>query len=212
MYLFVVFDMDKTIIPITANEFLGRNLGALDKITQWEKDYHDKKIDDRMFAERMETILFKKPLKDIDALLKKIPVLKDVKKTLLELHKRHIKTVLITVGPGFVAENLARRYGFGSAIGTEHIVENGMFSGKIGKVLTDKDKFLEFKKLVSTFKIKLSDCVAVGDGVSDIPLFEACGFSIALNAKSQVVMDKSSVAITTDSLYDIIPHVLDTKT
>lgn len=211
MYLFIVFDMDKTVIPITANEFLGQNLGVLDKIAQWEKDYHDRKIDDRMFAERMETVLFKKPLKDIDALLKKIPVLKDVKKTLSELHKKNIKTVLITVGPSFVAENLARRYGFGSAIGTKHIVENGIFSGKVGKVLTDKDKLLEFKKLASAFKIKLSDCVAVGDGVSDIPLFEACGFSIALNAKDQTVMNKASVAITTDSLYDIIPHVLKAK-
>lgn len=40
MYLFVVFDMDKTIIPITANEFLGKQLSFEKDIELWEKEYH----------------------------------------------------------------------------------------------------------------------------------------------------------------------------
>lgn len=201
--------MDKTVIPITGNEFLGTMLSVKKNIEQWEEEYQQNKIDDYTFANRMSTILYDKSLKAIYKLLTKLPVLKHTGKTIKTLHRENIFTALITVGPSFIAHYLKQKYGFDNAIGTEHLTENGVFCGKLGRVLTDKDKLSVSKKLLRTYHISLNQCVAVGDGKSDIPLFENCGFSIALNAQDQTVIKKAKISIFTDSLYDIIPYIIE---
>jgi phosphoserine phosphatase len=49
--------------------------------------------------------------------------------------------------------------------------------------------------------------VAVGDGSTDIPVFEACGKSIAINA-SEAVKKKATYAVDTDNLRDILELIL----
>lgn len=51
--------------------------------------------------------------------------------------------------------------------------------------------------------IELSQCIAVGDSLSDVPLFQAVGFSVALNATAQA-QEAATVALDTDSLTDVL--------
>jgi phosphoserine phosphatase len=51
--------------------------------------------------------------------------------------------------------------------------------------------------------IDLAECIAVGDSRSDILLFEAVGFSIALNATPQA-REAASVALDTEDLIDVL--------
>ncbi|HEX8596386.1 MAG TPA: HAD hydrolase family protein [Pseudomonas sp.] len=53
----------------------------------------------------------------------------------------------------------------------------------------------------------MSEVFHVGDSVSDIPLFEAVGYSIALNANQQA-KDKAHTTLDSDSLFEIIVLIL----
>ena len=46
-------------------------------------------------------------------------------------------------------------------------------------------------------------CIAVGDGATDIPVFEYCGKSIAINS-SEKVKRVATHAVDTDDLFDIV--------
>lgn len=208
MYRLVIFDMDKTVIPITATEYLGKKLGVSKIIDKWEKEYHDGTLDSYAFAERLSNILKGKSLSFIHSLLTDLPLLEDIKETIASIHEHNIHTALVTVGPGFIAKYLAEKFGFEKALGTKHKIKRGIFCGKVGKVLTDKDKLHTLQSLAKAYKIPLSLCAAVGDGISDIPLFEACGFSIALNAKDESTKNKANIAINTNSMLEIIPYIM----
>ena len=54
--------------------------------------------------------------------------------------------------------------------------------------------------------IRPSECVAVGDGSTDIPVFKCCGKSIALNASDEVKR-KASFSVDTDNLLDILDYI-----
>jgi hydroxymethylpyrimidine pyrophosphatase-like HAD family hydrolase len=47
-------------------------------------------------------------------------------------------------------------------------------------------------KALDILKIKPSETVTIGDSETDIPLFEFCGFSIALNHSDEIVKSKAN--------------------
>ena len=65
----------------------------------------------------------------------------------------------------------------------------------------DKRNFVE--RYCIARSIPMEHCIAIGDSRSDIPLFGAVGFSIALNATPDA-RAVATVAIDTDDLADIL--------
>ena len=55
--------------------------------------------------------------------------------------------------------------------------------------------------------IKPHECIAVGDGSTDIPIFEYCEKSIAINS-SPKVQKSAMYAVDTDDLTDILKYIL----
>ncbi|WP_259472939.1 HAD hydrolase family protein [Clostridium estertheticum] len=55
--------------------------------------------------------------------------------------------------------------------------------------------------------IKPYECISVGDGSTDIPIFEYCGKSIAINS-SPKVRESALYAVDTDDLADILKYIL----
>ena len=54
--------------------------------------------------------------------------------------------------------------------------------------------------------IKPAECIAAGDGSTDIPVFKYCGRSIAINSSSDA-REEATYAIDTDDLMDILVYV-----
>ena len=63
--------------------------------------------------------------------------------------------------------------------------------------ITEKNinKSVGFKQIINKLKIKPNDCIAIGDSETDIPLFEMCGYSIAVQNASEIVK-KTATYIT----------------
>jgi phosphoserine phosphatase len=120
-----------------------------------------------------------------DAHLETIGNLENVLRT---FHEQGIVTILITAGPIEVAHALARRFPFdhcfGSTFetaGTEHAV----YTGRIARHLGSEGKVQCLAELCATRDVTLQDCAAVGDGDSDLALFQAVGTSIGLNCSAE---------------------------
>ena len=140
-------------------------------------------------------------------LLNIVKPLKKIAQTVASLHSSGIKSIVITVGPKQVAKAVCDTWGFDGYYGSDYEVTDGFFSGIITRHMGDTGKVACLKDYCSYAGISSSECVAVGDGSTDIPLFEYCSKSIALNA-SPLVAKNAAVSISTDNLSDILPLVL----
>ncbi len=134
--------------------------------------------------------------------------LQHIKETIETLHSSDIKCLLITVGPVQVAKVVASIWGFDGYYGSNYEVIDGLFSGKIIEYIKAENKVHCLKDFCSKNGIIAADCVAVGDESTDIPVFEYCGKSIAINAASERVKKMATHAVYTESLLDILLYIL----
>ena len=121
------------------------------------------------------------------------------------LHDHQFKTSIIT-GSFDNVLSLLDGTRFFDYLFTNHLEEfNGKLTGNVhARVIDNKGELA--RNLKQQLNIPTERCVAVGDGSTDIPVFEQCGFSIALNAKS-IVRTAATVACDTNDLSDLIPHL-----
>lgn len=132
--------------------------------------------------------------------------LKNIRETVNNLHKRGIKCLQVTVGPVQVARAVSDIYGFDGYYGSYYEVIDGTFTGEIGNYIKAENKVNCVEDFCKKNGIAPSECTAVGDGSTDIPVFKYCGKSIALNASDRV-KKTASVAVDTDSLFDILRYL-----
>lgn len=129
--------------------------------------------------------------------------LKHIKSTVEHLHSKNILCIVITVGPIQVAKVVKELYGFDACFGSDYEVKAGVFTGIIKDYIEAAGKVRCLIDFCGSNSITPDECIAVGDGSTDIPLFEFCGKSIALNASANV-QRKATCSITTDDLSDIL--------
>jgi phosphoserine phosphatase len=82
----------------------------------------------------------------------------------------------------------------------------GVFDGRVSRHCEPEDKVTFAAEQCRRLGVGLDQVVAIGDGRSDLPLFEAVGFSVALNA-SATVRAASDVAVESTSLLDALSAV-----
>jgi phosphoserine phosphatase len=114
-----------------------------------------------------------------------------------------VESILGTVTWSFAADEFRRRHGFAAVSGTEADVKDGVLTGLVKHHFDEWDKLSFVRSHCDANQIDLSQCIAVGDSRSDVPLFRAAGFSVALNATVQA-REAATVALDADSLTDVL--------
>jgi phosphoserine phosphatase len=133
--------------------------------------------------------------------------LNNIKNVIEVLHEQNIKCIVITVGPKQVAKVVCDIWQFDDYYGSNYEVVEGVFTGKILNYIGAEQKIECLQDFCEKNNIKPDECIAVGDGSTDIPVFQYCGRSIALNSSPKV--QKSAIyAVDTDDLTDILKYIL----
>jgi phosphoserine phosphatase len=97
------------------------------------------------------------------------------------IKEKGIMALLITAGPVEVAEVVGRRFGFDRVYGSIYGVRDNIFTGELLEHLDDAGKLRCLEDFCSGHKIRLHQCAAVGDSLSDVLIFGKVGLAIALN-------------------------------
>lgn len=188
MYLCVLNNKIEEIIEIEKREANG-------EFAWIEADYYKAKLAQGLDIEKISAE-FNHILKPIDNILNVIA----------ELQKLGFKCILVTAGPKQVAEAACNIWGLDGYYGSDYEVIDGKFTGRIINHIGDKGKISCLKEYCDKYEINPNNCIAIGDGTSDIPLFEYCGCSIAINY-SKVTIGKATHYIKTDDLSDILNFI-----
>ena len=199
------FDLDGTLVRhVSTGQHIAAHLGHGDAMAEVEKAYAAgaftnvdvAAMDGRHYQGLTRT--------DVASMLDDISVIDDIAETVGWLKERNIPSVICTLAWRFVGEIFADRYGFIASSGpTLRVGSGGEFTGEVESDFTEEDKPEFVGSLCSARAISLSEVFHVGDSRSDIPLFNAVGYSVALNATRDAV-DSARVALEADSLLDVL--------
>ena len=201
----VCFDLDGTLIKeIHSVMFLcilNGNLAPLREIEALESSGSLDWIEaDHRKALLLEGLRESKIREEFHRILKP---LKNIGHVVEILRSHGIRSVLISAGPRQVARVAEEMWGFDSSEGSDYETLKGFFTGKILEHVGETGKNAILRSYCEMHGIRRNECVAVGDGVSDIALFDYCGESIAINY-SPVLSGKASRYLRTDDLNDIL--------
>lgn len=189
MYLCILNNKLKEIIEIEKREAKG-------EFSWIEADYHKAKL-----ASGLDIKMISSGFKDV------LKPLKNISNVIATLQSHGYRCILITSGPRPVAKVACNTWGLDDYYGSDYEVVNEKITGKIISHMGDKGKISCLKEYCDKNKIDPKNCIAIGDGGSDIPLFEYCGCSIAINY-SNITLGKATHYIKTDDLTDILNFII----
>jgi phosphoserine phosphatase len=204
------FDLDGTLITGTSiSQFFADRLGYGEELAVLERRYAAGETSNADIADLTCSRFAGCTLEWAAAELADVPCIRGIEPTVAHLAARGIPSLLCTVTWRFAAEVLRERYGFAAACGTELAEEPaGVLSGRVSRYFDEHDKRRFVEDYCAGAGIALERCIAVGDSRSDIPLFSAVGFSIALNATA-AAREAATTALDTGDLTHILALVPD---
>ena len=90
-------------------------------------------------------------------------------------------------------------------------VQNGFLTGdvKVNVSFHNKDKALYH--MLQKFNTRLTECTAVGDDETLIPLFKKVGLGIAFNPTEKTIEKHAHVVVKSNDLRQVLPHLLKQK-
>lgn len=205
----VCFDLDDTLIREIHSVMLPCILNGKEKEHSLIQEQEEKGLIDYKSADYLRAKLFAglEERKIAKSFLEIAKPLKNIKSVVESLQEQDIKCIVITVGPKQVAKVVSDIWGFDGYYGSEYEVLEGVFTGRILNYIEAEQKIECLQEFCKHNSIKSHECMSVGDGSTDIPIFEYCGKSIAINS-SPKVQESATYAVDTDDLTDILKHIL----
>jgi phosphoserine phosphatase len=176
-------------------------------LAELEQRYRAAEISNVEVAQRQAAHFIGRRVDELTEALASIPRIDGIDETLEWLRARNVEPILCTVTWRFAADCFRRWYGFTAVSGTEVEVDNAnRLTGRLTRHFDKHDKPGFVTAYCAERAIPLSRCFAVGDSHGDVPLFNAVGFSIALNASPEA-RAVASVAIDSNTL-TVVPPLL----
>lgn len=119
-----------------------------------------------------------------------LPKVYDGSRTLAEAHLNRGEEVwIVTASPQQIANLLAERLGFTGALGTMAEIVDSRYTGNLlGPVLHGAHKPVAVREFAAERGIDLSACTAYSDSFNDLPLLEAVGHPVVVNADYRLRM------------------------
>ena len=201
----VCFDLDGTVVPsTTVTVHLARWLDHESIAVDLERRYDCGELTNVEVAEAVARYYAGRSLDEVWHELRSVEVIEGLDELLDAVRGQGMTPLIATVAAKFAAEFFADRYGFAAASGCEmRIDERGRLTGEIAQHFEAEAKVDFVREWCAREGIGLDRCIAVGDGGSDLPLFDAVGFSIALNATPSA-RAAADVSVDTSDARDLI--------
>ncbi|MFJ2443390.1 MULTISPECIES: HAD family hydrolase [unclassified Streptomyces] len=201
----IAFDLDGTLLRGTTTSLvLAEAMGHRPAVEELERLYSAYEINNFEFASREAALFAGATPAQIREHLRPAPWIAGVKETLTALTEAGCTLLLATLAWRFAAEELEYRPWFAAVSGAGMDLEDGALSGRVAQHIDEDGKLAFVEAWCRSHDVGLHEIAVVGDSRSDVPLFQAAGTSIALNATA----DARAVAdhvIDTEDLRDILP-------
>lgn len=209
----IVFDLDGVLVDTVSSWVWVHNHFRVNNDKSFEK-YMKQEIDDKEFMRSDIALWLEKNkqihISEIQTILDSVPIMPGFKKTIRVLKYLNIQIAIVSSG----LEPLAKRVG--RMGGITHVLANGLRTDEQGFLTGEgilkvklRAKGEPVKKLLTTLGIESTSAVAVGNGETDIPMFNASGLGIAFNPLNEHLVQNADIVIYEKNLVEILRYICD---
>ncbi|MGQ9585673.1 MAG: HAD family hydrolase [Anaerolineae bacterium] len=148
------------------------------------------------------------PAHRLEAFLQENPYLPGAQEAVAELRRRGLRLAILTTGPSLHAHLVAQELGFERILANEVIVRDGLVTGEVGRHIPLGGKGPALRELLQAWGADPSACLAVGDGESDVPMFQQVGLAVAVQPHSLAVRQAADLVLETPNLTGLVDALL----
>jgi phosphoserine phosphatase len=177
-----VFDMDGTLLPGSSASFeIARALGNVDGLVALEARHAAGEVDSRGFATAVYRMWRDLTPAVVAAAFAASPWLVGIREVCADIRRRGEWSAVITLSPDFFAAHLLE-LGFDEVVASRFPPLPFRETLDLAGILNPIDKVRIVEDLRARYALSRSCCVAYGDSMSDVPLFQHLEATVAINA------------------------------
>ena len=213
-YKLVCFDLDGCLTEKDDSwSYIHHHLGVWDEAKKHRKLFFEGRISYQEWAD-LDVGLWKgTSIEELKGIIKQIRVRPNIEQVVKKLKERNLVLIIISSGLSLFADRLKEEFYFDYATANSPLIGiDGRLTGacEVSVKYDNKHEVLDLilKDKLPSHAIKMDECIAVGDGENDIPLFKAVGFSIAFNPLNDEIANSANVAVKNGGLLEVLSLIL----
>ncbi len=204
----VIFDIDGTILQTYSWQYIHQKLNTWTQAKQYLEQFFKNQITYEEWA-RLDAALWKnQPTSKISRIIDQMPYTRGARETLTTLKQRGIKTYLLSAGLTQVAERIQKETGTNGYKANTLITKDGVITREVEVNVAFNNKHEHLPTILQKFNLKTSECAAVGDDPTLIPLFKKVAIAVAFNPTDETVAKYAHVTVKSNDLRSVLPHIL----
>ena len=193
-------DQDGTIYKTDPLIVIATDLGRREEVDSFRKRWEERRISLATSLRGQFGIVEGMTAGKLERYMNKMRPVNGIKQFVRFLIDLGIWVVLLTDNPSCVA-NFALKLGFQDIICSRSELSR---TGIIGRMHPLVNKATGLSDYCKQNGISLRECLHVGNGVNDIPVFRRVGASIAINPENRRVQRAADFSVDTDTILDLI--------
>ncbi|PUA31528.1 MAG: hypothetical protein B9J98_06160 [Candidatus Terraquivivens tikiterensis] len=179
----VVLDCDGVLVDGYTSIFVAERLGFGEELRSVYKDLLTSAISFRQAMDRALRLFLGTKEGEIRELLMQVPLMQGAEEAVRSMKSNGLIVGTISTGASqYFLDILGERIGLDFFVGTRVRIENGVFVNIEQPIVDLENKGRILSEIASSYGIRLSECAAVGDDASNVPLFKLVGTSIMFDS------------------------------
>jgi len=208
-----VFDLDGTLKPLSdPYTYLHRRLGVQEEAEAFTARGLRGEITYEEWLHLDVNLWRGTPRSILKETLREVPYLPGARETVAALRARGTTVAIISSGLLLHAELVAADLGIGPVIGNEILFagdgDDAVVSG-CAVLVPYNGKGAVMERLQAQLNVTPAQCLAVGDGSGDIPLFERAAVGVAVGPRNPKVIEAADIVLPEPDLRPLLGRLRD---
>jgi len=203
-----VFDLDGTLKKVRdPYVYLHQRLGTWPQSQAFFSDGLAGRIPYEEWL-RLDAAMWKGvPRAHIEALFRQNPYLPGARETVQALRARGVRIAILSTGLLIHAAQVQADLGVEYVAANEILFEAGRVSGEVRAHIPEGGKGAVMEDLLARMGVRSAECLAVGDGESDVALFQRAGVSVAVAPHSDLVRTAADIVLPQPDLRPLLDRL-----
>ena len=202
-----VMDVDGTLILEEVIDFLGREAGREEEISQITSRAMRGEIDFERSLRKRVSLLEGLPISVFDKVFNSIHLSPNAQEFISILQKKGILVGLVSGGFSPIVERLAKSLGIAYFSANQLEVKDGLLTGKlVGQIISPQVKKETLEQWREELKLSKDRTIAIGDGANDLLMLKSAGIGIAFCAK-EVLKKEIQYHVDKRDFLEVLPFI-----